>query len=592
MRKSRLKPVRRSQKPAGRASNAEEPARRRWFGFRPYIILAVLTLVCLVPFCEKAFHIDDPLFVWAAQQIVKHPSNPYGFNVLWYASPLPMSEVTKNPPLASYYGAAIGMVAGWSETPLHLAFLMPAIVVILGTYYLARRLTGNPLLAAAATLLTPGFLVSSTSLMCDTAMLALWILAVIFWLEGLDRTAPLLLACSGLLIAACALTKYYGVALIPLLAVYSVARFGRLGRWVLYLSIPVVFLAGYQYWTYALYHRGLLSDAGEYAYTVHWNPALALGGAVPESTHRFWKALIGLAFAGGCALPAITFIPVLWSRRTILLGGMLAALAGLCCGMGMIVTPQPLAQKHWIGVSAQFALFATGGLCIPALAFSDGRKRKDADSLLLALWVLGTFAFASLVNWTVNARSVLPLIPAVGILIARRVDMMAVFSGRTMALRLGLPMVVAGIVSLWVAAADAKLAGSARQAAEYVRDHAGAEAAQVNFQGHWGFQYYMQSFGFGPTDLNAFIGRNGGVMVIPSNNTNVHLVLPQFIAASRVVGFDANLGVSTMSRATGAGFYTHLWGVLPYSFGSVPEERYRIIQMGNLTNGTLPWALR
>jgi 4-amino-4-deoxy-L-arabinose transferase-like glycosyltransferase len=556
-------------------------------GFRPYIVLTLLTLVCLVPFCEKAFHIDDPLFVWAAQQIVKHPSNPYGFNVLWYASPLPMSEVTKNPPLASYYSAAIGMVAGWSETPLHLAFLIPAIAVILGTYYLARRLTGNPLLAAAATLLAPGFLVSSTSVMCDTTMLALWILAVIFWLEGLDRMAPLLLGCSGLLIAACALTKYYGAALIPLLAVYSVARLGRLGRWVLYLFIPVVFLAGYQYWTYALYHRGLLSDAAEYAYTVHRNPAPALGGAVPESGNRFAKALIGLVFAGGCALPAITFIPVLWSRRAILLGGMLAGLAGLCCGLGMIVTPPPVAQKHWFGVSAQLAIFAAGGICILALAFSDWRKRKDADSLLLALWVLGTFVFASLLNWTVNARSVLPLIPATGILLARRVDKMGVFSGRAMAVKLGLPMVLAGIVSVWVTAADAKLAGSARQAAEYIRDHAGVKASQVNFQGHWGFQYYMQSFGFRPTDLNAFFGRNGDVMVIPSNNANVYPVLPQFIAASRVEDFDVDVGVSTMSTATGAGFYTHLWGVLPYSFGSVPEERYRIIQLGNV-----PWAPR
>ena len=57
-----------------------------------------------------------------------------------------------------------------------------------------------------------------------------------------------------------------------------------------------------------------------------------------------------------------------------------------------------------------------------ALAAADAWKRKDADSLLLMLWVFGTFIFTGFVNWAINARSVLPLIPAVGILLARRVD--------------------------------------------------------------------------------------------------------------------------------------------------------------------------
>ncbi|HYL74724.1 MAG TPA: glycosyltransferase family 39 protein, partial [Bryobacteraceae bacterium] len=175
--------------------DSETPPRTAW---RPYVLLAALALACLVPFCEKAFHVDDPLFVWTAQQIVKHPLDPYGFNLVWYTNIAPMSEVTKNPPLAAYYSAAIGSAAGWSEIALHLAFLPFALAVILGTYYLAGRFTRDPMLAATATLLTPAFLVSSTSVMCDTMMLAFWILAAILWLEGLDRMKPALLACSAL----------------------------------------------------------------------------------------------------------------------------------------------------------------------------------------------------------------------------------------------------------------------------------------------------------------------------------------------------------------------------------------------------------
>jgi len=113
---------------------------------------------------------DDPLFVFAACQIVQHPLDPYGFNVIWYESLNRMADVTMNPPLACYYGAAVGRIAGWSERPFHLAFLVPALALILGTCRLAKHFTRLPLLAGLATLLTPGILVSACSVMCDTMM--------------------------------------------------------------------------------------------------------------------------------------------------------------------------------------------------------------------------------------------------------------------------------------------------------------------------------------------------------------------------------------------------------------------------------------
>ncbi len=48
-------------------------------------------------------------------------------------------------------------------------------------------------------------------------MLALWIWAAIFWIEGIDSDRPVFLAASVILIAASALTKYFGAALVPLL---------------------------------------------------------------------------------------------------------------------------------------------------------------------------------------------------------------------------------------------------------------------------------------------------------------------------------------------------------------------------------------
>src|ERR1700722_9208660 len=138
--------------------------------------LALLTLACLLPFCAEAFHIDDPLFIWAGRQILNHPFDPFGFKVLWFQTALPMAQVTNNPPLGCYYLAAAAGLFGFSEAALHLAFALPAMVVVVATYFLARSLTKRPVVAALAALFAPGFLVSGTSVMCDMPAAALWML--------------------------------------------------------------------------------------------------------------------------------------------------------------------------------------------------------------------------------------------------------------------------------------------------------------------------------------------------------------------------------------------------------------------------------
>src|SRR5271167_86703 len=228
-----------------RIEELRAPRMKVWSSTRSLFLLTAATLLCLLPFSGKAFHIDDPLFLWSAQHIVRHPLDPFGFQLNWYGWQMSMSEVTKNPPLACYYAAAIGALAGWSERVLHLGFLLPALLTVLGTYRLAQRFTKSALIAAAATLLTPGVLVSASSVMCDTTMLALWIWAIIFWLEGLEANKQSYLLASGLLMAAAALTKYFGICLVPLLFVYSLARQRRLGPWAWYFALTISLLAGY-----------------------------------------------------------------------------------------------------------------------------------------------------------------------------------------------------------------------------------------------------------------------------------------------------------------------------------------------------------
>lgn len=483
-----------------------------------------------------------------------------------------MSKVTQNPPLACYYIALVSRFVGWSERALHFAFLLPALVLVLGTYHLARRFTDSPQIAAAAVLLTPGFLVSATSVMCDTMMVALWVVAAILWIEHLEPEKPAYLVAAAFLIAVCALTKYYGGSLILLLFAYSLARLRRLGSWVWYLSIPLLILLGYQFWTRTLYGAGALSGAVSFARSLRH----------AQSASGLAMGLVGSSFLGGCMLTGLTFAPVLWSRKQILIGSMLTAIAAfpLSSGwlnLGITMAPRDFHERHvWVGVQLAFCI--AGGISILALAIADTWKRRDADSLFLLLWVFGTFVFAGFLNWVTNARSILPLLPAAGILLVRRLDAVRTTSPRSFIARRAVPLVVAGILSIWITWGDADLANSERKAATLIAAKTANRSGTVWFEGHWGFQYYMESFGARPIDLN-HLSYEAGDSIAFFNNFLLFEVRPEFLASRDIIEIEIPRRTTTLQPKLGAGFYSSEWGPLPFAIGTVPPERYYLVRL-------------
>jgi 4-amino-4-deoxy-L-arabinose transferase-like glycosyltransferase len=547
-------PKRASKKQALPSSTALSPKSSR-------IILTIATLLCLLPFVGKAFNIDDPLFIWVAQHVVHHPLNPYGFSIVWYFHETPISDVTKNPPLASYYAALVGPWTHWSEIALHLEFLLPALAAMLATYELGRTLTSRPLLAAAIALAAPVFLTSATSVMCDVPMFALWMLAVLTWRKGLTSGQAWYLALSALLIALCALTKYFGACLIPLLFAYSLFRQRRFGLWALYFLIPIGALIWYQLWTRTLYDHGLLLDAAQYAQVVRSE----------TSTSRFVSFLTGFSFTGGCMLPALLMAPLLYRWRWIA-GALVLAIPSAIAIAWPGLEPPP--DRTWLAI--KLVPFIMGGIITLALTVTDLWRRRDADSVLLAGWVVGTFIFAAFLNWTVNARSVLPLIPAAAILICRRMEDFR--TGRRITpWKFALPVAACLAVSLLLASADATLANSARDGAQLAYRRAKSEQNRVFFTGHWGFQYYMQALGARPVDNLKGEVTTDDVLVQPENNTDLYSFSPDIVDSAEPIEIQVSPWVIPQRREMGAGFFASVFGPLPFAFGDVPPERYWVV---------------
>ncbi|MEX2286818.1 MAG: glycosyltransferase family 39 protein, partial [Planctomycetaceae bacterium] len=188
-------------------------------------VVSLLTLGLLLPFINKAFHIDDTLFLRLAEQIRSDPLAPYEMEYNWFHEPESFWQVTQNPPLNGYVLAAAENVVGSAEWTLRVAAYFPiAIVAAVLSYLLAARFSQHPLPVAVLTLIAPAFSISATNVSADVLLLVFWLLAIWLTVRAADTGKAWLLLLAGLAAAAAAMTKYFGIALVPLLAVYWYLR--------------------------------------------------------------------------------------------------------------------------------------------------------------------------------------------------------------------------------------------------------------------------------------------------------------------------------------------------------------------------------
>jgi hypothetical protein len=237
-------------------------------------------------------------------------------------------------------------------------------------------------------------------------------------------------------------------------------------------------------------------------------------------------------------------------------------------------------RSGWItpGIQLTFALFI--GIIVFSLGIAELRHWRSADSLFLGLWLIGTFIFAGFVNWSLNGRSVLPLIPAAGVLLARRLDKLSFDQTWRNQRRVALALALSGVISLWVTKADSDWANSARQASQIIQRQIDKRTHAVWFMGHWGFQYYVQLWGAQPMDFLRSDTSAGDVLIVPESNANSYtLPSPQYVAASGLLRINLQQPLSTMRWREGAGFYSSFYGFLPFAFGKPATEQYYVLRL-------------
>lgn len=142
-----------------------------------------------------------------------------------------------------------------------------------------------------------------------------------------------------------------------------------------------------------------------------------------------------------------------------------------------------------------------------------------------------------------------------------------------------LPLLPAFLIAVTVTFADFRFAKSMQDAALYSVKNYATEENTLWFQGAWGFQYYMQLYGAKRVVINESILRRGDILVIPTNNSNIFPVPQDRFQVLEVKEYEPSPWASILSRKSGAGFYTSMWGPLPYVLGNNSHEVYYILKV-------------
>ena len=450
-------------------------------------LVAAIVLIATVPFLDKAYHIDDVLYLKGVDEILRGHDAYHGV-VLWDAEdgqPAPLFRTDFNPPLWKYVLAAtIRLAGGREEWKLHLAESAFVWLAGFGVYRLSRRFSSYPVWCTALIIAGPFFL-PGQNVMLEGPMLCFAAWSLEFecraWTSGRMRWAWL----SGVLLAAAILTKYTAGMLIPVLVIG--ACWQRRPLSLVVLIVPTLALAAWTAHNVALYGEPHL---GAHGFTL----------GIEEIPARLLTVLrcIGAVTVFAPALAMVLYRSGRAGRATLVAClGIGAASAWL--DLSLVLhrsnsqgwTPNRLQQIHYVvfGFLGAVTIAALIGLAIHALARGERSPHRFDRRSFLESWLLLMLVFNTVcVPFNAIRHLLLFFVPLTWLVVDYMVGKVDSFAARR-------NLLVASLgLGFCLAAADYEFAGTYRRVAQTsIRKAVRSQAAlgrHVWFTGNWGFVYY------------------------------------------------------------------------------------------------------
>lgn len=414
-----------------------------------------MVLALRLPFLHQAIQGDDLYYLYGAEHAQIEPLHPDHVQYLFDGDLVDMRGHS-HPPLNSWIlGALLWALGDVREVPFHLAYSIFSILAALAMDSLARRFCRKPFLATLLFIAVPAFVVNGNSLESDLPFLAFWMLAIAWFIQGVEENAPLALFGSAVAAGMAAMTAYQAVFMVPILAVYLLHRKSRsVAAWCAIFAAPLAIGA------WQIFSR-LTSGA---------MPAAVLAGYIHS---HGWRVLAQMEKAA-----AALVVHAAWMISPLLIRGNRWnwALGAIAAAGGAFYDPNPMFWASW-------------GLGVVLLSSLVARPRVGAPSRLvstpgfLEAWILIFFACGLFVFFAGSARYLLPIAAPLAILAANRCD--AKWIAPAFALQMCL--------SVGLSIVNFQTWGAYRQFAESLAPEAAQRRVWVDHD--WGLRYYLESEG-------------------------------------------------------------------------------------------------
>lgn len=519
-----------------------------WRTAAPALVLAALVLA---PFWQKAFTIDDTLFLQQAQQLLVDPWHPTTFDMVWSDRPLRMSAIMPSGPVMAYL-LVPSVRFGGAEWIAHLIQFALFGLGIVSTVAVSLRLglgTRGSMWAGLLLAATPTTLAMATTAMPDIPAMAFGVLGLerfLAWRAD-RRLSQALVAVVALALATLA-RSHAGL----LLGVAGVALF----------AIPT--------------GRPPLGD------DAHWRRAWPLAGALVAilaillvtgdpagpsvagsmrgfaTLHRMRSNVFAFFVHLALCLPLAAPWAILRMREV---PWRLFAVA-LPAAVLLFFSTHAFANWSW-ALHPPIVIAATLSATVLVDIARDAWQRHDAVQGLLFAWVLLALPVAVYIH--LPSKYLTVSAPAIAILIARQTGHVARPRWAFLAVVVAIGAALGGLI----ARADANFAGLDREAVATWVAPAVHDGRRVWASGHWGFQWYAERAGARAVTATPPLPQPGDWVIVSGRaGGSVDQFPHRRLIAS--IG-DSRPGGRVMSA--GAGFYSNTWGFLPWTWGTDELER-------------------
>jgi len=544
------------------------------------LIIILFSVVVSLPFVNKAYHVDDTIFLYIADQIANDPLRPYSFSVEWGTQSGPGAYLMDTP-LVPYYTALISWIFYRSETILHLSFIIFHIIAGLSFYFIAKKFIEWPLPATLILVATPTFLVNSQNLMLDVPMLSLFLLASALFLYGVDKGNHKLLFFGSLTAGFAYLAKPNAIIIIPLLLLYCFLK--KKQKYMFYQLIPVMFIILFSLHNYFIDGRLFIKD---------YIPFLV--GKKGSSFNVFTAFIFSnLSYIGGATIFPLFFLyPFLIKKRNFIFISLSIIIAAIVSVVLYQASSNFVSGKYTLFQISLFFVFITSSIFFIILLIAENYNNiksgiksilganniyYNIDMFFIFVWFVGVYILNSGLSGGAvryNTLFLPPLILSYFILLKKykkqsRINMFKLSV---------LILVSTAFIGLIVAYADYDYANSYRDFVNKIPQAYKTESNIVHFSGSGGFQYYMIENGYRILLKKDNSPKKGDIVIkarLPSPRP-ISNELMQRMTLVETITYDGRIPVRTQNPKAHAGFYTYAGGLLPYSFSNSKLEHFDI----------------